>query len=413
VVDELVSARGTQKADFGATFKFPHVFKAEIDLINKRRRRDPRGAIKLEHEAKDVSGEWIWRPLEDANLIGLAFSGGGIRSAAFCLGVLQALHETGILQRVDYLSTVSGGGYIGCSLTAALETAHEGGRPQDNFPFASRLMEDEPPALQHVRNYSNYLFPDGAMDLLYNAAIYARGLVVNAVLVASVVLAGSGLTLVYYAVRDAQFWPTAAVWHPFGLQHFFLTLSLAVLLVAVGIAWGGRPLAARPSGRKGHPGAMDQTGRLAHHRVFHRRVLRIAAVHPRRDARRPYRTFCCRRGAMGKDPLGDIGACRGGHGFLRQQAWRIRQERHASAQHGRPNQSACHEGRDPCRWAHPSLPGLDGLSRRHLLGHLHRQARGDVRAIDVACGYWTWFRGDGAFSLGSEYPFRRLVVDAA
>ena len=152
--------------------------------------------------------------------------------------MLQALHETGILKRVDYLSTVSGGGYIGCSLTAALETAHEGSRPQDNFPFASRLMEDEPPALQHVRNYSNYLFPDGAMDLLYNAAIYARGLAVNAVLVASVVLAGSGLTLVYYAVRDAQFWPTAAVWHPFGLQHFFLTLSLAVLLVAVGIAWG-------------------------------------------------------------------------------------------------------------------------------------------------------------------------------
>jgi hypothetical protein len=238
VADELVSGRGTQKADFGTTFTFPHVFKAEIDLINKRRRRDERGAIKLEHEAKDVSGEWIWRPLEEANLIGLALSGGGIRSAAFCLGVLQALHETGVLKRVDYLSTVSGGGYIGCSLTAALETAHEGARPPDNFPFASRLMEDEPPALQHVRNYSNYLFPDGAIDLLYNAAIYARGLVVNAVLVASVVFAGSGLTLGYYTVLDARFWPRAGVWHPFGLQHFFLTLFMAALLVAVGIAWG-------------------------------------------------------------------------------------------------------------------------------------------------------------------------------
>ena len=48
---------------------------------------------------------------------GLALSGGGIRSAVFCLGVLQALASKGILQRFDYLSTVSGRGYIGSSLT--------------------------------------------------------------------------------------------------------------------------------------------------------------------------------------------------------------------------------------------------------------------------------------------------------
>jgi len=50
----------------------------------------------------------------DANeRLGLAFSGGGIRSATFNLGVLQALARHGLLMRVDYLSTVSGGGYIG------------------------------------------------------------------------------------------------------------------------------------------------------------------------------------------------------------------------------------------------------------------------------------------------------------
>ena len=39
---------------------------------------------------------------------------------------------------------------------------------------------------------------------------------------------------------------------------------------------------------------------------------------------------------------------------------------------------------------------------------------GTCAPIDVACGVpASWFRGDGAFSLGSEYPFRRLVVDAA
>ena len=44
---------------------------------------------------------------------GLALSGGGVRSAAFCLGALQALNEADVLKKVDYLSTVSGGGYIG------------------------------------------------------------------------------------------------------------------------------------------------------------------------------------------------------------------------------------------------------------------------------------------------------------
>jgi predicted acylesterase/phospholipase RssA len=46
-------------------------------------------------------------------MTGLALSGGGIRSASFCLGVLQALHAGKILHKIDYLSTVSGGGYIG------------------------------------------------------------------------------------------------------------------------------------------------------------------------------------------------------------------------------------------------------------------------------------------------------------
>jgi predicted acylesterase/phospholipase RssA len=48
--------------------------------------------------------------------VSLALSGGGIRSATFNLGVLQALAETGILADVDYISSVSGGGYINARL---------------------------------------------------------------------------------------------------------------------------------------------------------------------------------------------------------------------------------------------------------------------------------------------------------
>jgi predicted acylesterase/phospholipase RssA len=87
-----------------------------------------------------MSGEPVWLPPENAKVVGLALSGGGIRSSAFCLGVLQALHVTRVVDRVDYLSTVSGGGYVGCSLTAALEWTGRTGNAPD-FPFASRSLE--------------------------------------------------------------------------------------------------------------------------------------------------------------------------------------------------------------------------------------------------------------------------------
>ena len=51
-------------------------------------------------------------PTRKDDLVGLALSGGGVRSAMFNLGLIQALHRSGILRYVDYLSSVSGGSYI-------------------------------------------------------------------------------------------------------------------------------------------------------------------------------------------------------------------------------------------------------------------------------------------------------------
>jgi Patatin-like phospholipase len=76
-------------------------------------------------------------------LIGLAFSGGGIRSATTNLGVLQALSRMGILRLVDYLSTVSGGGYIGGCLASILSVKRSDLLPADdqkNFDYASRTQ---------------------------------------------------------------------------------------------------------------------------------------------------------------------------------------------------------------------------------------------------------------------------------
>ena len=208
----------------GGPLKFHEVFQEEIALINIRRARNARAAIDLQTEAaEDMAREPVLAPAEDANVIGLALSGGGIRSAALCLGALQALEEAAVLKFVDYLSTVSGGGYIGCALTAALEQTQTQGW---TFPFTSRLNEDEPPALQHIRDYSNYLFPSGASDLLHNASIYARGLVANAVLLAPFLLAASAITLLLYSPLN-----------PFDLPHFFVTVDLALLLAVLGILW--------------------------------------------------------------------------------------------------------------------------------------------------------------------------------
>ena len=61
----------------------------------------------------------------DSPLTGLALSGGGIRSATFSLGILQALASHNLLKKFDYLSTVSGGGYIGSALCWALRQKAE------------------------------------------------------------------------------------------------------------------------------------------------------------------------------------------------------------------------------------------------------------------------------------------------
>ena len=77
---------------------------------------------RLPNEVANAEREYIeaWRRktgrADGRELTGLALSGGGIRSGVFCLGVLQALAKHDALKNFDYLSTVSGGGYVGSAL---------------------------------------------------------------------------------------------------------------------------------------------------------------------------------------------------------------------------------------------------------------------------------------------------------
>src|SRR5678816_1316342 len=82
------------------------------DLFTKEQRT----ILGDEHTGQDpliTPAEEPWVQKSESDQVGLALSGGGIRSATFCLGVLQALQRSDLLKKVDYLSTVSGGGCIG------------------------------------------------------------------------------------------------------------------------------------------------------------------------------------------------------------------------------------------------------------------------------------------------------------
>src|SRR5262245_55757390 len=67
-----------------------------------------------------------WVAFTPKDRFGLALSGGGIRSATFNLGLLQALAQLGVLRQVNYLSTVSGGGYVGGFWTTWLRRRSKG-----------------------------------------------------------------------------------------------------------------------------------------------------------------------------------------------------------------------------------------------------------------------------------------------
>lgn len=107
--------------------------------------------------------------------IGLALSGGGIRSATYCLGVLQALAATKLLRRIDFLSTISGGGYIGGFL-GRLYTRTSSDIADRAERVEAILGDAGSPELWWLRRHADYLGGAGRSDLETNLAVFARNL---------------------------------------------------------------------------------------------------------------------------------------------------------------------------------------------------------------------------------------------
>jgi hypothetical protein len=113
-----------------------------------------------------------WSGSKAGRLRGLCLSGGGIRSATFNLGVLQGLAKKNLLRRFDYLSSVSGGGYIHQWFAAWVKREEKSlprtaGTPgldavcRQMIPLPDKGCAPQPPeAIRWLRRFSNYLTPE-------------------------------------------------------------------------------------------------------------------------------------------------------------------------------------------------------------------------------------------------------------
>lgn len=151
--------------------------------------------------------------------LGLAISGGGIRSATFGLGVLQGLKRRGLLPHLDYLSTVSGGGYIGAWLSANCA----------RHPGWLKATANWDASVAHLRRYSNYLSPKVGFFSADTWAMVTTWLR-NALLIQVTVVLAIACLLVVPRLLFEPFlhWPSAGDWR-------WTTVALFVLGM-VGVA---------------------------------------------------------------------------------------------------------------------------------------------------------------------------------
>jgi len=179
------------------------VLKAEFDEIEKQREKRLAAYVKVAPDAPK-------------DLVGLCFSGGGIRSATLNLGILQGLQETGVLKHVDYLSTVSGGGYIGswfCAtrrrLAAAAKAKNQAAKElleDDRFLIENEATDRGSPMLRHLRQHARYLAPESGItsgDFWTMISIWTRNTLLMQVTV---------LSALFFLISFFQAVPAAFQW---------------------------------------------------------------------------------------------------------------------------------------------------------------------------------------------------------
>ena len=194
--------------------------------------------------------KWKTNQSEPPQAVGVALSGGGVRSATFCLGVFQALANLKLLGEIDYISSVSGGGYFAGffgRLFTRPDVTSVGDVEDILSPDRAGQAIDPGPenwkegVFRWLRENGRYLSPKGAGDLLLDLAVVFRNWVsLQIVLLLFVFIFFLGAQLVrcaaegglpYLADFDRQLgWGTSFWWSPY------------TLIPAIILAFGAFPL---------------------------------------------------------------------------------------------------------------------------------------------------------------------------
>jgi hypothetical protein len=183
----------------------------------------------------------LHRLLHAQRPVAVCLSGGGIRSATFGLGVLQALARCGVLGRTDYLATVSGGGYVGGWLTGWMQ--REGAAPV--LRTLGQPASHESPgaplsAVDRLRATCRYLAPQGGLvsaDLWTLFATMGRNLLLNWLVLLPLIAAVLLVPRIYLAAVEVveRNVKTGAPCFPVNETPFWFALvSISMFVVAIG-----------------------------------------------------------------------------------------------------------------------------------------------------------------------------------
>jgi Patatin-like phospholipase len=156
-MSDYISTTGGVEADRMADIK---IAEAEQNFLQEGRK-----------QRRNVDADAFWT--------GIALSGGGIRSATFGLGVVQALARENLLKEFDYISSVSGGSYLASSLqfwwngqyqNSSTSSGASGLGPND-FPYGCERLGDnevqdtsaQRENLEFLRSQGYYLTPGNGL----------------------------------------------------------------------------------------------------------------------------------------------------------------------------------------------------------------------------------------------------------
>jgi len=226
----------------------------ELVEINARRKQH-------QIEPVETNGDAYARAAK-SGLTGICFSGGGIRSATFNLGILQGLAQLKLLHCFDYVSSVSGGGYIHQWLASWSKRETFSDVAQKLIPLPeSGSPHSHPEPIRWLRRFSNYLTPERGLfttDTWVVLATWLRNTFLNQIIVIAGLLL---LVLIPHILTFPSIIPHAGPGAAIAIGAIFYVVLMATFFLGQNLSFFGR-----------HP--------AAEHEVFGRTGVQLGLVIP-------------------------------------------------------------------------------------------------------------------------------------